>query len=179
MMMPIVRILLGIVLLFFGRTLYWVFVAAVGFLAGVYLANHWLSDQTEAVRILVAIGAGVLGAILGMLVQRLAFAIGGFFAGGYLALRIEEHFQVGGDPNLWMIIGGVVGAIIAAMVMDWAIIVLSSLAGAAAITSGVLEQFQQIDRGLAGIIFLVLAVVGIIVQGRRMGGLRSPPPNTA
>ena len=32
-----------------------------------------------------------------------------------------------------MIVGGVIGAIAAAMIMDWAIIVLSSLAGGAAI----------------------------------------------
>lgn len=170
-MLPIVRILLGLVLLLFGRTLYWVFVAAAGFLAGMYLADLWLQDQPEVVRIFVAIGAGVIGAILGMLIQRLAFAIGGFFAGGYLALRIAEHYQASGDPHIWMLVGGIIGAIIAAMVMDWAIIILSSLAGSAAIMAGV-SAYWQPDRNIGTILFIVLAVIGVIIQSRRMS--RSP-----
>jgi hypothetical protein len=174
-MLPIVRILLGVVLLFFGRTLYWVFVAAAGFLVGMYLADLWLADQPDVVRIFVAIGSGVLGAILGMLIQRLAFAIGGFFAGGYLALRIVEHFQLSGNPHIWMIVGGVIGAVVAALVMDWAIIILSSLAGSAAILAGV-SHYWQPDPSLTGILFLVLAVIGVVFQGRAM---RGEPPAAA
>ena len=59
------------------------------------------------------------------------------------------------------------------MLMDWAIIVLSSLAGAAAI----LTPFQaKLDEKMLPIAFLVLAVVGIVFQGRRMAGRPPLPP---
>src|SRR5262244_3268925 len=84
---------LGIVLLLFGRSLYWAFIAIAGFLVGMALANEWLADKQEWVRILAAIGAGLIGAIVGIMVQRLAFAIGGFFAGAYLALVIASRLH--------------------------------------------------------------------------------------
>src|SRR5207248_7804255 len=128
-----VTVVLGIVVLLFGRTLYWAFIAIAGFLAGMALADQWLGDKEQWIRILAAVGAGVIGAVLGIFIQRLAFAIGGFFAGGYLAIAIATQMHAPGDANIWMIAGGVLGAIVAALVMDWAIIVLSALAGATAI----------------------------------------------
>ena len=172
---PWLILALGVVVLLFGRALYWAFVAIVGFFIGMTLAETWpwLNQQTQMVQLLVALGCGVLGAILGLLVQRLAFAVGGFFTGGYLALR-SRSIQPGGDPHIWMIVGGIIGAIVAAMIMDWAIIVLSSLAGAAAI----LTPFQtKLDDRVSGILFLVLAVVGIIFQSRSL--VRPVAPSAA
>jgi hypothetical protein len=165
--MPIVYVVLGAVLLFFGRTLYWVFVGIVGFLLGMTLADQYLSGQSEIVQFAAAVAAGIVGAVLAIFVQRIAFAVGGFFAGGYIALSIAGHFGVAADNNtIWFIIGGAIGAIVAAMLMDWAIIVLSSLAGSAAILSGLTGI--QMDANVRSILFLVLAIVGIVVQGRRI-----------
>ncbi|HTQ40800.1 MAG TPA: hypothetical protein VMJ32_17390 [Pirellulales bacterium] len=176
---PVVLVLLGVVVLLFGRSLFWGFIAIVGFLLGMALAQEWLADKPEWIQILAAIGAGILGAVLGILIERLAFAIAGFFAGGYFALALAARLHAGGDPHLWMIVGGIIGAIVAVMVMDWAIIVLSSLAGAAAI----LTPFQtKLDNRTMPIAFLVLAVIGIAFQGRRLMGRRrltSPPANAA
>jgi hypothetical protein len=161
--MSILNLLLGIILLFFGRTLYWVFVAVAGFLVGVELGTQLLADQADWVRLLAAVLCGILGAILGMLAQRLAFSIGGLFAGGYLGLALARGAGIPGEPLIWFAVGGILGAIIAALVMDWAIIALSSLAGAAAI----IGQFDM-DATLATILFVVLAIIGIVVQGRRL-----------
>jgi hypothetical protein len=117
----------------------------------------------------------VIGAILGMFLQRLGFAIGGFFAGAYLAFRIFEHFHAQGDPHIWMVIGGVIGAIIAALVMDWAIIFISSLAGAAAI----LSPFPQLEHQMANVLFLLLACIGIVFQSQLLAGPVAPPPPRA
>jgi hypothetical protein len=167
---PVVLVLCGIVVLLFGRSLYWALIAIAGFLVGMALANEWLADKEQWIRILAALGAGVLGAVIGILVQRLAFAIAGFFAGGYFAMALAARLHAGGDPHIWLIVGGIIGAILAAMVMDWAIVVLSSLAGAAAI----LTPFQnKLDEKMLPIAFLVLVVIGIVFQGRRL--MARPP----
>jgi len=161
-----ITIVLGIVVLLFGRTLYWAFIAIAGFLVGMALANQWLADKEQWIRILAAVGAGVIGAVLGIFIQRLAFAIGGFFAGGYLAVAIAAQMHAPGDSNIWLIAGGVLGAIVAALVMDWAIIVLSSLAGAAAILSP--PFVAKLGDQWYPVLFVALAAVGIVFQGRRL-----------
>jgi hypothetical protein len=172
--MQIVNVVLGAILLFFGRTLYWVFVGIVGFLLGMMLADQYLAGQSEIVQFVAALAAGIIGAILAIFVQRIAFAVGGFFAGGYIALSIAAHFGAAGDNNtIWFIIGGLIGAVLAAMLMDWAIIVLSSLAGSAAILSGL--SGIEMDSSVRSILFLVLAIVGIVVQGRRIAQLPATP----
>ena len=84
---------------------------------------------------LVALLGGILGAVLSMPFQRIAFSIGGLFAGGYLGLVLARAAGLPGEPLVWFVIGAILGAIVAALVMDWAIIVLSSLAGAAAVVN--------------------------------------------
>jgi hypothetical protein len=163
--------LLGLVLLFFGRTLYWAFVAVAGFLMGLELAADLLADQPGWVQFLAAIAAGVLGAIVGIFVQRLAFAVGGFFAGGYLTLALFDRLPEAAQSNFWFIVGGVIGAIVAALVMDWAIVVLSSLAGAVAIVS---IFNMHIEFHIVAV--LALAAFGIIVQGRRLTGSQGAAP---
>jgi Domain of unknown function (DUF4203) len=170
-----VTVLLGIVILFFGRRLYWAFIAIAGFLVGMQLANEYLADKNEWIRLAASIGAGVLGAIIGMFLQRLAFAIAGFFAGAYVAFRIFEHFHPGGDHHIWMIVGGVIGAIIAAIVMDWAIIFISAIAGAAAI----LSSFPNLEPQMANVLFLLLACIGIVFQSQLLAGPPAPPPPRA
>ncbi|HJQ80603.1 MAG TPA: DUF4203 domain-containing protein [Lacipirellulaceae bacterium] len=161
--MSYVSLILGIVLLLYGRTLYWVFVAVAGFFVGVELGTQLLADQAEWVRILAAVACGILGAILGMLAQRVAFCVGGLFAGGYLGLTLAGAAELPGEPLIWFAVGGILGAIIAALVMDWAIIALSSLAGAAAIVG----QFE-LDATVATLLFIALAVIGMAFQGRRL-----------
>jgi hypothetical protein len=161
--MAIVELLLGIVLLFFGRTLYWIFVAVAGFLVGFELAAQFLVGRPESLQLLAAVAGGLLGATLGMLAQRVAFAIGGLFAGGYLALALVRATGGPGEPLIWFAVGGVLGAIVAALVMDWAIIALSSLAGAAVIVG----QFDM-DTTLATLLFVGLTGIGVVVQGRRL-----------
>jgi Domain of unknown function (DUF4203) len=164
-----VSLVLGLLLIFFGRTLYWAFVAVAGFFVGWELATELLAEQAEWIRILVALAAGVIGAILGMLVQRIAFAIAGLFAGGYLALVLAREAGLPGEPLVWFVIGAILGAIVAAFVMDWAIIVLSSLAGA----SAVVDPFDW-DTTVTAFAFVGLTALGIIVQGNRLRSSATP-----
>jgi hypothetical protein len=90
-----------------------------------------------------------------------AFALLGFFGGGFVALVLTQSTMSDNAQLIWFVLAGVVGAVIAALVMDWAIIVLTSLAGAAAIvTSFAMAPVLQT------VLFVVLASVGIAIQSR-------------
>ena len=65
------------------------------------------------------------------------------------------------ESMAWLpyVIGGIIGAVLILLLLDWALILLSSLAGASLIlASNVLQQFE------ATAAFLILVVVGILIQ---------------
>jgi MFS family permease len=159
--MAIFNLVLGLILLVFGRKLFWLFVAIAGFLFGIHFGSYLLPDQPQWIMILVALCAGLLGALLAVVAQHVAFALAGFYGGSYLALVMAQSFGVGRVSTLLVVVAGVVGAIIAALIMNWAIILISSLVGAGAVVDALaLEQPMNI------IVFLVLATVGIVVQAK-------------
>lgn len=161
--MKFLMIILGLVVLVFGRKIFWLSVAIVGFLVGMEFSGMLLADQPIWVTLLVGLGAGLIGALLAIFFQRLTFALAGFFGGAYLALMVAQRFDVHSHGILVPIVGGVIGAIIAALLMDWAIIVLSSLVGAGAVVS------QLALRPANGaIVFVVLAIVGMLIQAKLM-----------
>jgi len=161
--MKFLMIVLGLTMLVFGRKLFWLFVAIVGFLVGMEFTDLLLVDQPIWAKLLGGLGAGLLGALLAIFVQRIAFIIAGFFAGAYFALMLAHPLGVEGAGLLLAVAGGAIGAIVAAMLMDWAIIVLSCLVGAGAIV------FRLGLRDVnTAIVFLVLVIVGILVQSKLM-----------
>jgi len=161
--MGLSNIILGLILLIFGRKLFWLFVGIGGFLLGMQFGGMVLSDQAQWIRVLIGLGAGVFGALLAVLAQRVAFGLAGFYGGGYVALRAAQSLDAGGSGIIFLVVGGVLGAVFAILVMDWAIIVLSCLVGAGAIV-------EALDLGqmTTMIIFLVLVIAGVCVQARRM-----------
>lgn len=159
--MNLSNVILGALLLLFGRKLFWLFVAVAGFLAGMEISRLLLAEHQQWLQLTVALGAGLLGALVAMLAQRLAFAFAGFLTGSYLALMLAHAFGMFAHSLIFVLAGGLFVAIIAALVMDQAIILLSSLVGAGAVASG-------LDTGLMLrlIIFVSLALFGTLVQSR-------------
>ncbi len=161
--MKFLIIVLGLIMLIFGRKLFWLFVAIVGFLVGMEFIDLILINQSIWIKLLGGLGAGLLGALLAIFVQRVAFILAGFFAGAYFGLLLVHPLGIAGASLILALVGGVIGAIVAALLMDWAIIVLSCLVGAGAIVS----RLGLRDLNTA-IVFLVLVIVGILVQAKLM-----------
>ena len=168
---PIVSILIGVVILFFGRKLFWLCVAAIGFAAGVELAPHLVQDPSALLSLTIALLLGIIGALLALFLQKIAIAVLGFLAGGKLAGAIAAAFFVhyAQHSTIIFVIGGVIGAILLLVLFDWALIVVSSLIGAHLI---VYQSTIALPQSGSIILFIGLAVVGILVQAaslRRSG----------
>src|SRR5438552_3513653 len=168
---PILSILIGVVILLFGRKLFWLCVAAIGFAAGVELAPHLAQDPSALLSLTIALLLGIIGALLALFLQKIAIAVLGFLAGGKLAGAIAAAFFVhyAQHSTIIFVIGGVIGALLLLVLFDWALIVVSSLIGA-----HLLVYQSTIALPQSGSIILVigLSVVGILVQAaslRRSG----------
>ncbi|MCU0897582.1 MAG: DUF4203 domain-containing protein [Burkholderiales bacterium] len=172
-MSPIVDLIAGALLLVVGRKLFWLFVAIAGFYFGIEIAKTLAAEQPAWLVWALAIGAGVVGAVLAIFMQRLGFALAGFYAGGYLALVAVQRFAPGSFEVAAFVIGGVIAAILAAALMDWAIVVVSSLVGAALIVS--VLGLQPLWSSLA---YVALVVVGVVVQSRLMPPAAPPTPSS-
>src|SRR5437868_15129742 len=158
---PILSVLIGAVILFFGRKLFWLCVAAVGFAAGVEVAPHLIHEPSVALQLSVAIVFGFIGALLALFLQKVAIAVAGFLAGGKLAMALVAAFFAEGAryPGITFIIGGIIGAILLLALFDWALIVMSALVGAYLIGHTIL-----LPQTGATILFIGLALLGIVVQ---------------
>ena len=158
---PLVGALIGIVILLFGRKLFWLCVAAVGFVAGVELAPHLVNEPSPLLQLTVAIVLGLIGALLALFLQKVAIAVFGFLAGGKLAGAIAAasfvHYVQ--YSTVIFVVGGVIGAILLLTLFDWALIVVSSLIGAHLIQSAIV-----LPPSGSTIVFIGLAIVGIVVQ---------------
>ena len=167
-----VNILIGLAVLFFGRRLFWLFVGCVGFIAGFEIANDVLVGQPDWLILLIALGVGLLGAIASVFLQRIFLIVSGFFAGGYCLSTFAPAVLHRNDQIvLWLAFGagGLVGAILTAALLDPALIILSSLAGATAISQNV-----PLDPPVRTVLFGVMLILGIAVQTGQYAGENKP-----
>ena len=159
-MLGIVNILLGIGLLVAGRKLFWLFVAAAGFVLGAQLTiRAW--NGPEWMALAVGILVGLVFAGLAIFLKSLVIGIAGFLAGGSILYGLAGIFGLDSGAYGWIIylVGGLIGIMLVSKLFDWALIFLSSFGGATLITQAI-----SLKAALGGLTFLVLAIVGIFVQ---------------
>ena len=157
----IIGVIIGVVILFFGRKLFWLCVAAVGFAVGVKIAPLLVNESASLLALLIALIFGVLGALLALFLQKIAIAVLGFLAGGKLATAIAAAFfvQYAQYSTIIFVIGGIIGAILLLVLFGWALIVVSSFIGAYLIQSAIV-----LPPTGSTLVFIGLAIVGIFMQ---------------
>jgi len=161
-MLGVINIILGGALLVAGRKLFWLFVGAVGFVTGLQFATR-IWQGPEGLAIIVGLVVGVVFALLAILLQGLAIGVAGFFAGAYVLSTLVAMLGLDVTGALvWIVyvIGGILGVILVSVLFDWAIITLSSLAGASLVAQALFPE-----RTAGGLIFIILFLVGVVVQG--------------
>ncbi len=159
--MAIFEILLGAALLVAGRRLFWLFVGAMGFILGLFLAALLFRGQPQWVILVASLALGLVGAALARSFQQIMLVIAGFIAGGYIITTLIRtfHLNIPVNPQILFVLCGLIGAALVTSLFDWAVITLSSISGAAL----VVDNFRP-GQQIAGILFLVLVAVGIAVQ---------------
>jgi hypothetical protein len=87
--------------------------------------------------------------------------LAGFAGGGYIALNLIHLLGIRPDHLIWLpyFIGGLIGVLLMLYIFDWALIIISALAGAAMIV-----QALSLGPGITAGMYLMLVICGVIVQ---------------
>ena len=159
--LPIISLLVGIALLLFGRRLFWLFVAAIGFAIGMQLTPYLMQHPPVWLALAISILLGLLGALLAFLLQKIAIALAGFFVGGRVAEAITAASMVNHAQyyGVTFCIGGIIGALLLLGLFDWALIFFSAIEGARLIASCV-----RLPTTGVTILVVALAILGIVAQ---------------
>jgi hypothetical protein len=144
-----------------GRRLYWLFLGGVGFILGFEAAKRILGGQPHGIILIIAVLAGIIGALLAVFLQKFAIAAGGFLAGGYLLILLLRQTGMSTLHYQWLIflIGGIIGALLMKILFGWTLIVISSAIGALLIIPSL-----HAGTRLTDLLFLLLLALGIVIQ---------------
>ena len=158
-----VYIVAGLLLLLLGRKLFWLFVAITGFLIGMMYVPELFPGQPEEVILTISLITGLIGALLSVLLQKLAVGLSGLIAGGYITYYLLQIITVNVGDYQWIAIlaGALLGAVLAGSMYDWALILITSASGAV-----VIAQHVPVSNPFNAVILVGLIIFGIIFQGR-------------
>lgn len=156
MSLTLIRGTAGVIILFLGRELRFLFSAVMAAFLGSRLTpllpSEWPSWSPTAFVVTIAIIAAILTAVN----ESFGFYVSGFLIGGY---ALTEYFAPNSlsIPLLPFIVGSIVGAIIIGVFTDWAMIIVSTFIGTYLIY-GILPWFWN-DTAK------ILASAGIFIVG--------------
>lgn len=159
--MSLAGIAAGIVLLLFGRKIFWLFVGIMGFIYGLNIAMLVFPGYPTWVFFTAALCTGIIGALVAVFLQRVMAGLAGFLAGAYLVFSSLNFFAIDMGQFTWIAcsIVGILCGVICFLLFDWALIILSSLVGALLIV-------QSMDTGvrITASVFAVSSIAGIAIQ---------------
>jgi MFS family permease len=162
---PAAQVLGGLLILLFGRRLFWIFVGVVGFFFGLQFGLQVFKGIAEWMLLLLSLFVGVVCAGLAVLFQRLVVILAGGLAGGMLALWMAEPagLHTEGAQIVAFIAGAFLAAVMLAVLFDPVLIILSVVIGALKITEAL-----PLDHMLLPLVFGLCLVVGFAVQVRSL-----------
>jgi hypothetical protein len=164
--MPVIRGVIGGIILFLGRELNFLFAAAMAALIGLRLSPRLPAQWPGWGDWAFVIALALVAAIIALINERVGYFLSGFLAGGFF---LVEYFAPNTStmPILPFIIGGVIGSLILGLLTEWAMILVSSAIGAAYILGLFrLDPTAEILVG-AGMFIVGLLTQVIIMQAEK------------
>lgn len=161
----------GLVTLFFGRKLYWVFIGAAGFILGLNVAPvilEYLPTSLEPLAwlfmLVIALAVGALCIVL----QRIASVVAGALLIGGLTFLVAGDYGAG-QVMQWVltIVCGLAGAILLYFVFDWTLILVTALIGGVVSLLGA-RAYAEMPEAVYLWSYVILVIVGVAYQARDM-----------
>ncbi len=171
-----IQIAAGALLLLYGRKLFWLCLGIVGFLLTFTVISRLDLEIDNLLMLVVCLLLGVIGAVLAIMLQKIAVAVAGFAIGAYSTLFFLDSYGVGAGGYDWVLalVGGIIACVLAAVLFEIALIVLSSLLGA-----GLIASATGLSPTASVILLLCLALFGSAIQLNRRKGMKKRAASTA
>ena len=155
---------LGLMVLFYGKRSFWVFASVVGFVLGMWLSSGLSANLPAWVQLLLGLALGIAGAALGFFAPRYVATLIGSVALALFGVALAHSWEAATWLQWLIAIAfGFVGFYVFWRLLDWALIVGSSLLGAILVSIS-LNNLFDFTRGLGVLPFLVFLVAGIVYQ---------------
>jgi len=164
--MSLIFALMGLIVLLLGQRLFWLALGALAWVWGMNFLGHPLEDLGEGVVLLIAVVLAVVAGVIGRSRNPTSVAIAGFLSGSLMVSLLAELVGVDLGTAFWPVvaIAGVLGILVSLRVRPMALILLFSLCGALIIP--ISFELQRQGGPTGWLLFIVLAVVGFLVQTR-------------
>ena len=163
---PWLWVVAGLLLLLLGRHLYTALLGLLGFFVSYGMLADLVTLASD-LRLMVAVGIGVITALLAFVVRKVAVAVAGAMLGAGAALWASGFYGLEAEALGWVAaaVAALVGAWVLRKVFDTALIVVSSFIGALLIVAAIGLEGVPAHAAVA-----VLIVAGVAFQMRRRGG---------
>jgi hypothetical protein len=171
-----VSLIAGLLLLLAGRKLIWLFVGLLAFAVSVGFLGRFFPNLEPNTLLLVSVVLGALGAVAAVALAKAAVWVGGFLGGGYVGMIVWEMLFPASAALPWvaLVLGGILGILLARFLFESILIVGSSAAGAA-----LLVQTLGAKEVPGLLLLILLAVIGVVVQGRFLRRKSKSSPATS
>lgn len=153
--MRILMIVGGVILLVAGWRIYDFIILIAGFLIGASVAASLVSTDNTLLMVALPLVGGLIGAALSVMLYSVAVFIIGAYVGVVITSAVAAALSLTPVSSLVLLIGGLVGGLIFLGLSFELLVLLSALAGAQLLASGL---------GLGLVWVIVFAVVGIVAQ---------------
>lgn len=179
----LLMLVLGLLSLFLGRKLFWIYVGIVGFLLGAVIGGFAASDNGMAAQLALALVFGIGAAVLSIFLQKPMAAVAAFVSGGLVVASIYVVVRFGGFLSIFtlpmilqqnevlviFLVAGLIFAVVTWLVFEWTLIVLSALVGAL-LTTAAASNFlpPSLPPAMLIVLLLGLMALGTWVQASMM-----------
>ena len=165
MLLEMASMAAGLLLLLAGRRMFWLAVGLGAFLLSWRVLAALLGEGWLALGL--SLLAGLVCAWLTVRFVRMVALLAGFLAGAVLLPAGASLLGVNIGWYALALAGGVGGAVIVALAMNWGLILATAFAGAGAIAEG-LRLSLQLSAPAANVILLALLALGVAWQASQL-----------
>ena len=156
----------GLLVLFFGKRLFWLAAGLIAFIFGWQFFANLFGSGIFA--LILAVVLGIFFAWLAVRFFRIAAYFIGFLAGAFGFPFLLGLFGIDFNWFLLALIGGVLGLILVSAALDWGLILITAWVGAGAVLFGLQQQdWLTISGTIETVVFFGLLILGVVWQASR------------
>ena len=158
----LILLVLGIVILIFGKRLFMLVVAAAAFYITAMAAQKYFGEASKTTILSLAAIVGLAAGVFTKMFKSVAIGIAGYTIAGYILSENAAEWGItvsSENERFLFVIGGLIGSLLVSFLLDIGLMFLSCVLGAQLIL-----HYFQLDAETEKWLFVLLVLVGLVIQ---------------